>query len=614
MAFRLDRPQTGEDPITASAPNARVKFHVELIKPSHYDDDGYVIQWAKSWLPSNSLACLNGLFADAAERRVLGEDVEISVEAYDECNTVIPVRKIIRRIRGNPAGGLVCMVGVQSNQFPRAMDIARQFRAAGVPVVIGGFHVSGCLAMLPEMPDDLKEAIALGVTLFAGEGEGRVETLLADAYHGRMPAIYNYLGRLPDLRGAVKPHLPTELVQRYVGTFAGFDAGRGCPFQCSFCTIINVQGRRSRFRTADDVEQIVRGGLAQGINRYFITDDNFARNRNWREILDRLIAIRREQNGDLGFQIQVDTLAHKIPGFVEKAVEAGVSKAFIGLESVNPANLLAAKKRQNHIAEYKSMLLTWRKAGVITYAGYIIGFPFDSPETVARDIERIKAELPVDVLEFFVLTPLPGSEDHKNLLMQGAAMDRDMNRYDVEHVTTDHPRMSRGEWEATYRRAWDLYYSPAHVETLMRRAAATSSNPRKQTGRLVFHVALFYGTMIYERVHPLQSGYFRRKLRTQRRSGMPRENPLLFYPRRAWEVLSTYLPFLGFILKLLWIRRRVLRGMGREDYRDLALTSADPLQPAVTCVSFEEPQEDRSEPADGQGDCRSVPLRVRQAA
>jgi hypothetical protein len=92
------------------------RFVVELIKPSHYDDDGYVIQWWKSWIPSNSLACLYGIAMDLAQRHVLGPEVAIEIGAYDECHTVIPVRRIIQRIKGADTG-LVCFVGVQSNQF-----------------------------------------------------------------------------------------------------------------------------------------------------------------------------------------------------------------------------------------------------------------------------------------------------------------------------------------------------------------------------------------------------------------------------------------------------------------------------------------------------------------
>ncbi|MDP6432956.1 MAG: hypothetical protein QGI15_01385, partial [Candidatus Scalindua sp.] len=147
--------------------NTKTKFFVELIKPSHYDDDGYVIQWRKSWIPSNTLACIYGLTRDAAEQSALGSDVEFVINAYDEMNTVIPVADIIRRFKNGGGCGVVFFVGVQSNQFPRAMDIARQLLDENIQVAIGGFHTSGCIAMLPELPDDLKEAMGMGITLFA---------------------------------------------------------------------------------------------------------------------------------------------------------------------------------------------------------------------------------------------------------------------------------------------------------------------------------------------------------------------------------------------------------------------------------------------------------------
>ncbi len=114
---------------------------------------------------------------------------------------------------------------------------------------------------------------------------------------------------------------------------------------------------------------------------------------------------------------------------------------FIGLENINPDNLIAAKKRQNKITEYREMLQTWRDSGVITYAGYILGFPGDTQDSILRDIEIIKRELPLDILEFFYLTPLPGSEDHKVLWTKGVWMDPDMNKYDLNHRVTHHPKM-----------------------------------------------------------------------------------------------------------------------------------------------------------------------------
>ena len=206
----------------------RRDFYVEIIKPSHYDDDGYVIQWRWAFVPSNSLACLYALADDVRQRGALGDDVNIVVRTYDESHTVIPVRKIVRRIQAGGGRGVVLLAGVQTNQFPRAADLARQFRAAGIHVVIGGFHISGCIAMLPELPADLRDLQAMGVSLFAGEAEGRMEGLLADAYHGRLKPLYNYLKDPPELQGQVTPFLPREVAGRSM-YYAPFDAGRGCP-------------------------------------------------------------------------------------------------------------------------------------------------------------------------------------------------------------------------------------------------------------------------------------------------------------------------------------------------------------------------------------------------
>src|SRR5438128_9052828 len=169
-------------------------FHFVMIKPTHYDDDGYPIQWYVSAIPSNTLACLNGLAEDARRRQVLGPGIDVRLSTYDETNRRVRPDRIIRRIRRAGGRALIGLVGVQSNQFPRVVDLARPFLAAGLPVCLGGFHVSGCLAMLPEMPSELREAQALGISLFAGEAEdGRLGDLLRDAWNGRLPPIYNYL-------------------------------------------------------------------------------------------------------------------------------------------------------------------------------------------------------------------------------------------------------------------------------------------------------------------------------------------------------------------------------------------------------------------------------------
>ena len=543
------------------------RFQLVLIKPSHYDDDGYVIQWLRSGMPSNSLAAIYGLAVDAAERQVLGPDVAFDISTVDETNTRVNPKRIIAQVTRHGGLGMVGLVGVQSNQFPRAMDIARPLRAAGFPVVIGGFHVSGCLAMVPELQPDLREALDLGISLFAGEAEEQLDQVLRDAAAGTLEPIYQHLSDLPGLESMPAPFLPQARVRRTIGKVSCFDAGRGCPYQCSFCTIINVQGRKSRRRSPDDVERIIRQNWDQGVDRFFITDDNFARNKDWEPIFDRIIQIREEEGLDVRFMIQVDTLCHKIPSFIEKAKRAGVTRVFIGLENVNPDNLLAAKKRQNKITEYRKMLLAWKAVGIMTFAGCILGFPADTPESVRNDIEIIKRELPLDALEFFLLTPLPGSEDHKALWQKGVPMDPDMNQYDLEHVVTTHPKMSTAEWQEVYRSAWETFYTPAHMETIMRRAAASGID----VGRLLTILLWFSTSALVEKVHPLQGGIFRLKYRTDRRPGFPIEPVWSFYPKYIWEVLSKHAVLARHLWRINRLRRRTEADPDRFVYTDQAL-------------------------------------------
>ena len=185
-----------------------------------------------------------------------------------------------------------------------------------------------------------------------------------------------------------------------------------------------------------------------------------------------------------------------------------------------------------------------------------------------RDIEIIKRELPLDILEFFFLTPLPGSEDHKVLWQKGIWMDPDMNKYDLNHRVSHHPKMSDGEWEEAYRAAWAAFYTPEHVRTILRRSAACR---RGRPKTVLSTILWFYLSVVYEGVHPLEAGALRQKFRRDRRAGLPLESPLIFYPRyvgetvvKGWCYWSTYRRFKA-------IRNAVLDAPDRWTYSDLAI-------------------------------------------
>jgi len=241
---------------------------------------------------------------------------------------------------------------------------------------------------------------------------------------------------------------------------------------------------------------------------------------------------------------------------------------FIGLENINPDSLKSASKSQNRVTEYRAMLQAWHRAKVITYAGYILGLPNDTPASIARDIKIIQRELPIDLVEFFMLTPLPGSKDHQDLYRQGVQMSSDLNNYDVEHAVTAHPRMSAAEWQSIYDQAWHLYYSPEHIKTLLRRAKASGI----RSTRLAFTIFYFYASYAFEHVHPLRSGVIRRKSRRQRRSTLLRENLAAFFIRRVRDFLGTYPPGLRFLWKIEALRRTVENERDTPNHTDLALS------------------------------------------
>src|SRR4029077_2603191 len=120
----------------------KTTFQLILIKPTHYDDDGYPITWLRSHIPSNTLAALYGLGEDCRQRQALGPDVDIVTRPFDETNVRVRPDRIIADIKRAGGRGLICLVGVQSNQFPRAVDLARHFLKAGLPVALGGFHAA----------------------------------------------------------------------------------------------------------------------------------------------------------------------------------------------------------------------------------------------------------------------------------------------------------------------------------------------------------------------------------------------------------------------------------------------------------------------------------------
>jgi radical SAM superfamily enzyme YgiQ (UPF0313 family) len=521
-----------------------------LIKPTSYDDDGFPQRYARGVLPSNSSAALHAATEDAL-RTLLAGRVPAEIHVLED-GIQRHARRLASLLRRFPEPGtrlVVGLVAVQTAQFPRACDLIDRWQAVGATCVIGGFHVSGSISALLDgihdaarpdvpcphaMPVEIQALMDRGVVVFHGEAEVEWTRALGDILAGSPSRLYR--GGRPALEHVPLPEFPSGYFDgSFVTRMATFDTGRGCPFVCRFCTVINVQGRTPRFRDPAAIVARIEAICARdGAADFFFTDDNFARNPRWEAILDGLGALRA-RGRRIRFMVEADLACAKIPRFVQKLAAAGCSQVFMGVESVNPANLADAGKRQNDVERYASVWESFHAQGVMVHAAYIIGFPRDTPESVARDVETLVA-LGADQVSFFMLTLLPGSEDHVRAAAAGVVMDADFSRYDSFHPVFDHPTMSRDEWSGAYRQAWRRFYRPDRM------IAALSRLPTRESRLdLLRNFAWYRWSAFTERTHPMIAGFYRLRPYRERRSSAP---PLARWRHVVNEVLR-HVRYLG---------------------------------------------------------------------
>jgi len=535
-------------------------LNIILIKPSKYDEQGFVIRDRFGVLPGNTLATLYSLICQSGDS--LGANVQIVMRVYDE--TVHKVRTgliswICQRFQ---AKSLVVLAGVQTNQFPRATDLALVFQKKGIQTMVGGFHISGVMAMFPQNGEvvntqafeelGLKKLIDHGVSLFAGEAEnGRMLVVLQQFLAGQLKPVYNYLDSPPDLTAEPFPRPIPGMAELFVIPGHGtIEPCRGCPFHCSFCAVCNVQGRKMRARSVQGFVETLKANWREGIRTYFITADDTARDPLWPERSRALENLRREGITP-SFVCQTDAASHKIPGFLD-SLAGFCSQVFVGFETVNPANLESVGKKHNQLAEYRKLIEACRFLGISVQGSYIIGLPNDTPGLLASDMQTIMG-LGQELAFFFSFIPIPGSQDHQRMFCEGRWMDPDLNRYDgFSGSVMEHPRMSAEEWNTAYQKAWETFYS---VENLVRILKRTEK--KRYWGVFANIIWCKYAVDVIQR-HPMVTGLFRVRDRKSRREGFPR----LSWPRfQLFKFRENYQTFkrlvkLIFDLTEVWLQTR----------------------------------------------------------
>ena len=286
-------------------------------------------------------------------------------------------------------------------------------------------------------------------------------------------------------------------------------------------------------------------------------------------IFDRLIEMREKEKLNIKFMIQVDTMCHRLPHFIEKAGRAGVRRVFIGLESINPAEP-AGRARKSKTRSPSTARCCWNGSGRARSCSpdTFVGFPEDTPESVLHDIEIIQRELPIDLLEPHCLTALPGSEDHQKLYQGGRVSGSGPEQ--IRFGARDHDAredVRAEQWENLYRDAWKEFYR----SSTWRRCCAARLRRESAPANMTVLLLWFHFCVVTEKIDPLQGGYLRRKYRKDRRPTMPIESPLVFYPRFIGGLIRKHVRMAQLAWRFHSFRKGLERDAAARTYTDAAL-------------------------------------------
>lgn len=415
-------------------------LRVVLVKPSKYARDGRVERFRRGFMPNSTLYHLASLTpASVAGRAVRVETVDEYVE------TDLDYLRLLRADEGQET--VLGLVGVQSHQFHRALDLAAWARAHGVRhVVVGGPH---------PMTADTSALQGRGVSFVLAEAEETWPAILRDAADGELRPVYGDGHRFADTLAAPVLVPPSEeRLRRYAVQMLGVYPARGCPYRCSFCSVIKVAGRRIRSEPVATTLATLRAAKAAGVLLVMFTSDNFNKYPEATELLEAMIAERL----DLPFFVQCDVQVVRQPRFVELLARAGCYQMFVGVESFDRAALLAVKKNQNHPERYAELVRLCAEHGIGSHFSNILGFPSETAATIRERVDVLRALRP-DLASFYVLTPFPGTEHYDELMAAGLVTERNLDRFDATCPTWRHPRLADAELSALLAEAYRRFYA-----------------------------------------------------------------------------------------------------------------------------------------------------------
>lgn len=337
----------------------------------------------------------------------------------------------------------------------RSYEIADHYRARGCRVILGGLHVTS-------LPD---EAAAHADTIFVGPGEQTFPQFLADLRRGEPRARYEStsgrtLAGLPPVR--------RDLIDRSLYLVPNsIVVSRGCPHRCGFCYRDAFFDGGKGFYTQGVDDALAEIERLPGQHLYFLDDHLLGNPRFARALFDGMRGMGRLFQG-------ASTVAAILKGdLIERAAEVGLRSVFIGFETLDEGNLLAANKGHNLGRDYDAAILRLDDLGVMVNGSFVFGLDGDGPDVFSRTVEWA-ASRGLATATFHIATPYPGTKFYRDIEAQGRLLHKDWARYDTRHTVFAPARLSPQQLERGYRRAYRDFYSWRNIT----RAASAHATPQ----------------------------------------------------------------------------------------------------------------------------------------
>ena len=435
-----------------------------FIQPTQYGPDGALCKQRKIHLPGLVFPLLAALTPDTWRVRLLLEVVDdIDVDA--QC----------------ALGVDIVAIGAMGYAIYRGAEIADAFRARGKTVVFGGYMASMVSARVLEHAD----------AVVIGDAERAWPRLLRDWEQGRLQPLYDM--PVDDISGLPLPRYEL-LTAKPVGNMLPVQAGRGCPHQCSFCSVACIYRGRYLARPVHEVLRDIRRVRELGFKRFYLLDDNIVANPRFLEELCRGIEPLK-----MTWASQCSLQLARNPRLLDLVARSGCDLLSLGLESISQEGLDGLGKSWVKVADHEALLGRLRDAGIMPSSEMMVGLDSDTPDSLRATLDFVNRAR-IAIPRFYILTPIPGSPLYDQMRQQGRLVTEDWERFDGSQAVHRPARMTPEELTELY---WWLNRQVFSWRSILHR---TLLNPAilQQPGLhlFAFAVNLHYRRYVYRRVPP----------------------------------------------------------------------------------------------------------------